>query len=50
MNTQSSSSRTELDLMTERKLARYLKVCRRQLNSLRVGRLSTYFKWDKERQ
>jgi excisionase family DNA binding protein len=47
MDTQSTSLRTELDLMTEQELARHLKVCRRQLYNWRVAGLIPYFKLGK---
>jgi excisionase family DNA binding protein len=42
-----SSPRTEIDLMTERELARHLKICRRQLYNWRVAGLIPYFKMGK---
>ena len=47
MDTQSTSLRTELDLITEQELARHLKICRRQLYNWRVGGLIPYFKMGK---
>jgi hypothetical protein len=47
MDTQPSSPRTELDLITEQELARHLKICRRQLYNWRVGGLIPYFKMGK---
>jgi hypothetical protein len=47
MDTQSTSPRTELDLMTEKELARHLKICRRQLYNWRMSRLIPYFKLGK---
>lgn len=44
MDTQPSSLRNELELMTEQELARHLKVCRRQLYSWRMAGLIPYFK------
>jgi excisionase family DNA binding protein len=47
MDTKSTSLRTELDLITEKELARHLKICRRQLYNWRVGGLIPYFKMGK---
>jgi excisionase family DNA binding protein len=47
MDTQSTSLRTELDLITEQELARHLKICRRQLYNWRVSGLIPYFKMGK---
>jgi hypothetical protein len=47
MDTQSTSPRTELDLITEQELARHLKICRRQLYSWRMSGLIPYFKLGK---
>ena len=47
MDTQSTSLRTELDLITEQELARHLKICRRQLYSWRMSGLIPYFKLGK---
>ena len=47
METHPSSTRTELDLMTEQELARHLKICRRQLYNWRVAGLIPYFKLGK---
>jgi Helix-turn-helix domain len=47
MDSQSTSLRTELDLITEQELARHLKICRRQLYNWRVGGLIPYFKMGK---
>ena len=47
MDTQSTSLRTELDLITEQELASHLKICRRQLYNWRVGGLIPYFKMGK---
>jgi excisionase family DNA binding protein len=47
MDTQSTSLRTELDLITEQELARHLKICRRQLYNWRVSGLIPYFKLGK---
>lgn len=47
MDTQSTSLRNELDLITEQELARHLKICRRQLYNWRVGGLIPYFKMGK---
>jgi len=47
MDTQLTSPRTELDLMTEQQLARHLKICRRQLYTWRIGGLIPYFKLGK---
>jgi hypothetical protein len=47
MDTQSTSLRTELDLITEQELARHLKICRRQLYNWRVGGMIPYFKMGK---
>ena len=47
MDTQSTSPRTELDLITEQELARHLKICRRQLYNWRVAGLIPYFKMGK---
>lgn len=44
MDTQPSSLRNELELMTEAELARHLKVCRRQLYAWRMAGLIPYFK------
>jgi excisionase family DNA binding protein len=47
METQPSSPRTELELITEQELARNLKICRRQLYNWRVAGLIPYFKLGK---
>ena len=47
METQQSSPRTELDLMTEQELAKHLKICRRQLYNWRMAGLIPYFKMGK---
>ena len=47
METHPSSTRTELDLMTEQELARHLKICRRQLYNWRAAGLIPYFKLGK---
>jgi excisionase family DNA binding protein len=47
MDTQPTSPRTELDLMTEQELARHMKICRRQLYSWRMSGLIPYFKLGK---
>ena len=47
MDTHPSPPRTELDLMTAQELARYLKICRRQLDNWRVAGLIPYFKMGK---
>jgi excisionase family DNA binding protein len=47
MDTQPTSPRTELDLMTEQELASHLKICRRQLYNWRVAGRIPYFKMGK---
>ena len=47
MDTQPTSPRTEIDLMTEQELARHLKICRRQLYTWRMAGLIPYFKMGK---
>jgi excisionase family DNA binding protein len=47
MDTNQSSPRTELELITEQELARHLKICRRQLYNWRVAGLIPYFKMGK---
>jgi hypothetical protein len=47
MDTQPTSPRNELDLMTEQDLARHLKICRRQLYNWRIAGLIPYFKLGK---
>jgi hypothetical protein len=44
MDENSSSLRTELELVTEAALCRHLKICRRQLYSWRMAGLIPYFK------
>ena len=47
MDTQSTSPRTELDLIPEQELASHRKICRRQLYNWRVGGLIPYCKMGK---
>jgi excisionase family DNA binding protein len=47
MDTQPTSPRNELDLMTEQELAAHLKICRRQLYNWRMAGLIPYFKMGK---
>jgi hypothetical protein len=44
MDPQPTSLRTELDLMTEQKLAAHLKICRRQLYTWRMSGIVPYLK------
>ena len=47
MDTNPSSPRSEIELITEQELANHLKVCRRQLYNWRMAGLIPYFKMGK---
>ena len=47
MDSQPTSPRTELNLLTEQELAAHLKICRRQLYNWRIAGLIPYFKTGK---